>query len=329
MRKSLCLVALILTLPTAPLHAQGYLENPQPGSFQSGIGVISGWACKATRIDIVIDQAATFEAAYGTSREDTRSVCGDANNGFGLLINWNLFGSGTHTVRVLADGAQFGSATFAVTTLGAEFLSGKSGTFVLNDFPMAGQSITIQWQEASQNFIVTGMSSTPSSVPNVAGTWLLTASFLSNTCWFITVPGDLPTTLAATLFVSQQGPSLSVLQGSSILTGAVEPDGDFTLFTEPAISFPIAGCTEVIVIGEAGNFLTGQAVVVESAGFSGDCLIFESCAITWAGSIRKTSSTTSDLSSEEGEDAGAIKELESAVEEAVATQLKVLQGLEK
>ena len=31
------------------------LENPQPGSFQSGIGVISGWVCDAQRIDIEFD----------------------------------------------------------------------------------------------------------------------------------------------------------------------------------------------------------------------------------------------------------------------------------
>ncbi len=44
------------------------LENPAPGSSQSGLGLISGWICQATRVDIEIDGRATFEAAYGTER---------------------------------------------------------------------------------------------------------------------------------------------------------------------------------------------------------------------------------------------------------------------
>src|SRR5918992_2731893 len=88
--------------------AQALLENPQPASFQSGIGVISGWVCTATRVDIDFDNGAfTLQAAYGTSREDTRGVCGDADNGFGLLFNWNILGDGEHRVRALADGVEF------------------------------------------------------------------------------------------------------------------------------------------------------------------------------------------------------------------------------
>src|SRR5436309_2844078 len=105
------------------VRAQATLENPQPHSAQSGIGVISGWACHATRIEIEIDGAKT-QAAYGTSREDTRPVCGDANNGFGLLFNWNLLSNGTHRVRALVDGQEFANATVTVTTVGAEFLQG-------------------------------------------------------------------------------------------------------------------------------------------------------------------------------------------------------------
>ena len=50
------------------------------------------------------------------------------NNGFGLLFNWNLLGTGQHTIRVLADGGggEFARATFTVTTLGEEFLRGAS-----------------------------------------------------------------------------------------------------------------------------------------------------------------------------------------------------------
>ena len=148
-------IALIVGLAApSPLWAQGVLENPGAGSSQSGIGVISGWACNAGRIDLLIDGVAT-QAAYGTARGDTVAVCGDSNNGFGLLFNWNLLGDGPHTIRALADGVQFGSATFTVTTmLGAEFLSGVKGSFRLSDFPWPGAEVTIHWDESLQNFVI-------------------------------------------------------------------------------------------------------------------------------------------------------------------------------
>ncbi len=108
------------------------LENPQPGSFLSGLGVISGWVCDAQRIDIEFDGVRS-QAAYGTSREDTRSVCGDDNNGFGLLFNWNLLGDGAHTVKAFADNQEFANATVTVATLGEEFLTGASGEFTLSN----------------------------------------------------------------------------------------------------------------------------------------------------------------------------------------------------
>ena len=46
-----------LSLPQS-LWAQSVFENPQPGSFQSGVGVISGWVCEAERIDIVFNTPA-------------------------------------------------------------------------------------------------------------------------------------------------------------------------------------------------------------------------------------------------------------------------------
>jgi hypothetical protein len=133
---------------------QGSLENPQPSSFQSGIGLVSGWVCNADHVTFQVDGGPSRDAAYGTSRGDTVGICGDANNGFGALLNWNVLGDGPHTLRVFADGVQFGSATFDVTTFGTAFLQGASGQYLLNDFPVAGDSVVLRWQEASQNFVI-------------------------------------------------------------------------------------------------------------------------------------------------------------------------------
>ena len=132
----------------------GVLENPLPSSFQSGVGIISGWACEANKLEIQIDDGALFEAAYGTSREDTRVVCGDANNGFGLTFNWNLLEDGEHTIRALADGVEFGSATFQVATFGVEFLTDVSGNFSIPDFPQLETDVRVRWQQSLQNFVV-------------------------------------------------------------------------------------------------------------------------------------------------------------------------------
>ena len=38
-----------------------------------------------------------------TRRTDTRGVCGDTNNGFGPLYNWNRLGDGPHTGTAIAN----------------------------------------------------------------------------------------------------------------------------------------------------------------------------------------------------------------------------------
>ena len=132
---------------------QAVLENPSVGSSQSGIGVISGWACEAGQI--VVELAGTpVPAAYGTPRGDTQSVCGDSNNGFVLLVNWNNLGAGEHEIRALVDGVEFARTTVRVTTLGVDFLRGVRRTVVVPDFPHSGETTTLRWEESLQNFVI-------------------------------------------------------------------------------------------------------------------------------------------------------------------------------
>ena len=132
----------------------GYLENPSPDAFQSGIGVISGWVCAADEVEIEIGDLGRQVAAYGTERLDTESVCGDTDNGFGLLFNWNLLGDGAHEVGAFVDGVELGRATVTVTTLGAEFLRDVTGVCEAKDFPLLDDSVTLVWQQSQQNFVI-------------------------------------------------------------------------------------------------------------------------------------------------------------------------------
>ena len=135
----------------------GVLENPGPHAFQSGIGVIAGWVCAADEVEVAIGHLGRQRAAYGTERLDTAAVCGDTDNGFGLLFNWNLLGDGEHAVVAFVDGEELGRATVRVTTLGEEFVRGVEGECVVADFPGLGQSVLLEWQQNSQNFVITGV----------------------------------------------------------------------------------------------------------------------------------------------------------------------------
>ena len=138
----------------AGIAGVGVLENPGPNAFQSGIGVLSGWVCEAETVELEIGTAGRQVAAYGTERLDTAAVCGDTDNGFGLLFNWNLLGAGEHAVVAYVDGEELGRATVRVTTLGAEFVRDVEGECTVEDFPTLGQTVTLAWQQPSQNFVI-------------------------------------------------------------------------------------------------------------------------------------------------------------------------------
>ncbi|QQS55037.1 MAG: fibronectin type III domain-containing protein [Candidatus Competibacteraceae bacterium] len=143
---------LTMTVPLAQFPA--YLESPQQGSFESGIGLIRGWICQAGTVEIQIDGGARRQVAYGTARPDTVEICGDADNGFGYTFNWNRLGNGSHNLRAFADGVEFANVNFTVTSLGVEYLQGVSGEFVLPNFPVTGNDIAVRWSESHQNFVI-------------------------------------------------------------------------------------------------------------------------------------------------------------------------------
>ena len=167
--KSLLIVALAVVLQPGWLQA-AVLDNPNPqtGVIQSGVYPIFGWKCDAGTITIRFNGTTEVEAAYGTARGDTAGQCGDTNNGFSLLWNWNLLEDGTHVVEALDDGVVFDSVTVTVVTLGQEFPTGVSGTgqVTLSN----GQQVTLEWSEPRQEFIITAVSDPSDFI--TPGIWL-------------------------------------------------------------------------------------------------------------------------------------------------------------
>ena len=145
-------------------YTPAFFENPAPNAPQSGVSVLSGWVCEADTVEIALTPArgtpVTLLPATGTARADTAGVCGAAttDTGFGLLFNWNLLGDGAHMVRVLIDDVLFAERQITVTTLGEheeqEFRRGLRGTSTISDFPDMGQTTTLRWEEALQNFVI-------------------------------------------------------------------------------------------------------------------------------------------------------------------------------
>ncbi len=176
------MLGLLLLLVTILGQAQsvqkylGILESPSPDAFVSGLWGIRGWVCevdesvKVVSVEVKIykgDQLQQAQqAAYGVTRGDTINVCGDIDNGFITTVNWGQYGDGLYTVRVFVKGIEFDNgievenvieldaASFTVTTLGTDFLTGASGEYVLADFPQSGNTTTVRWSEAHQNFII-------------------------------------------------------------------------------------------------------------------------------------------------------------------------------
>ena len=143
-----------------PSPTAAALENPQPGSFQSGIGLISGWACGGP-VAVSFDGAGPIPVPQGSPRGDTLAECGPVSTraGFGLLTNFNLLGAGSHSAQLWLSGAPLGGpVSFTVTPPAGEFLRGASKVTLVNDFPAPGKNTTLVWQEAQQNFAIKAVS---------------------------------------------------------------------------------------------------------------------------------------------------------------------------
>lgn len=132
------------------------LENPAHNSFQSGIGLISGWSCIGPRVAVSIDDREPVNVPYGSSRRDAAGECsGDENTGFGLLTNFNLLGSGIHTIQLWAAGWKRGTPhAFTVTVPNGEFIRGLSSSVIVPNFPVSGRNARLIWQESQQNFAI-------------------------------------------------------------------------------------------------------------------------------------------------------------------------------
>ncbi|HEY7902624.1 MAG TPA: hypothetical protein VIH36_04170 [Casimicrobiaceae bacterium] len=144
----------------ASAESASLLENPAAGSFQSGVGLVSGWSC-TPGVSVGVDGGTPVSIPYGSSRGDTAGACGagNTNTGFGFLLNYNLLGAGAHSAQLFVNGQPQGSPSpFTVTVPAGEFLSGVTKQVTVTDFPVAGKTTVLIWQQSQQNFAVMSVS---------------------------------------------------------------------------------------------------------------------------------------------------------------------------
>ncbi len=171
-----------------PVHTAAVLETPMGGTYQSGIGVVRGWACGAwyannlPNIEIVLrrydpnvavseqQHLSTIRAQYGTPRADTQRFCSreetgrsGTDSGFVALVNWNQVvaglpssDDGTYLIdaELRINGHPLLGNIFTVVTLGQEFVRGVERDVTVDNFPFEGESVTLIWDQSRQNFSI-------------------------------------------------------------------------------------------------------------------------------------------------------------------------------
>lgn len=145
--------------------AHAGLEIPANGSVQSGIGLVSGWHCDASQVEVLIDGFPALAAATRLPRGDTQGVCGRTDTGFALLFNYNALSLGRHVITVLADKRFVGGGEFRVAHAGSEFMTGKRASVVVRHFPAFGDTTTLAWDEEKQNFSIVDVAKAQQEVP--------------------------------------------------------------------------------------------------------------------------------------------------------------------
>ena len=170
---------------TGEINPRGFLEEPSPGSFRSGIGFIRGWVCDDGGQDVEVrltntdtNQRTTLTAPGGSSRRDVVAarVCDRRGDDFGFVVqlNFNLLAEGTYTVEAFVGrgrnqeqigprdtGGRLQPQTNRFTVVrisNRETLTIPDEDIAdvpVPDFPRSGVTTILRWDNASQNFEIT------------------------------------------------------------------------------------------------------------------------------------------------------------------------------
>ena len=119
---------------------------------------LSGWVCAADEVEIALGDRGRQGAAYGTERRDTESEVWRHGQRLWPLVQLESVGRcGSMKSSPMWTTWSWGRATVRVTTLGEEFVRGVEGECVVEDFPGLAKTVTLEWHQNSQNFVMTAV----------------------------------------------------------------------------------------------------------------------------------------------------------------------------
>lgn len=195
-----------------------------------------------------------------------------------------MAGSGQHTIRVFDDGVLFAIATFTVVTLGAEYLTGLSGSTTLS---FNGQTLTLGWSEPKQNLVITqaseGGGGGDTSLSSLIGRWEFLYTIVSTFADHYSLPSPIiqngvPFILGTDLDFG--GPVAAarlqdLVPGSAVpfTFGLLDPDitvCDFFIFNKTGTN-TVSGQYYLVLkdaLGNCASFFTGDAHPMTGLRFS-------------------------------------------------------------
>jgi hypothetical protein len=140
---SIILVLCLVLISVQSVFAQQFgIDSPLEGSVQSGnVAPPTGWTCGNGIVTASVNGGPTINFTEDQNRGDTGVPCNNTGDNAFIIAqpwNWNVLGSGQHTIVFFLNGAQFATRTFTVATFGTEFLFGPSASFTVQDFPDPG-----------------------------------------------------------------------------------------------------------------------------------------------------------------------------------------------
>lgn len=151
------ILCLLFTLLTHSAFA-GAIEIPKSGSTISGISLIAGWTCdvaEALTLRIEDTQVGsksgiTIPVLYGGIRSSTIEACGDDDNGFAMLFDYNSLPDGWHTITLSNSGHLLDRAAFFVESPSPDYLTPM--TEVLAGYQANGKEVLLRWVDDQQQF---------------------------------------------------------------------------------------------------------------------------------------------------------------------------------
>ena len=244
------LVALILSPPGLYAATKGALENPQPDDYASGIYLISGWVCDANEVQILLDGAQYIDVPYGSDRQDTIPACGDANNGFGVLVNVANLGAGEHSASLIADGQVLATHAFnTANTSKGEFETDLQACAVVENFPASNRETHLQWITSMQGFQIKEESERTVSI-DLDGIWI--ADYWEAALWtYRSSCGSLSVFIHANLSDEVDGEDVLKMSGEAIgasfvLTSteadSIDREARFTIKSQEQVQIDFTAC---------------------------------------------------------------------------------------